>query len=633
MADREEERRRLTAIARGAWSNDVPDKSAAREALALTDPLSHPMEAIQLLSLLTRIAGRIEWNPDEALEYASAALRVAAERAIPATEAHSAMATALLVANQPGWRGHLSTALELARAAGDPRAELVARDTLFTGELVFGDMPSCLALAEETLARASALNVPFATDQARKNVLLARLVLAAEPATSAIEAADMLCRPLGRRVRDHASVVAALGFADGGDDLRARDVLASSLAATRSDITSYAMHLMARAEVNLAAGRSDEALTAAAECLLQPALGFPAHQMVAPSRAWAAHEIGLPAPEPVGPGFPNVERFRIEAAAVGLLAIDPKGAADLFRHALEQWGPVESRYTLRCRLGLVEAELQSEANAECVRSAADLVAICDQHGFVALARRARQLVRRFGGRAPHRPPSASGLVTGAQEEMLSLVLEGLTTAEIARRLRITPSTVDSTVQAAQDRLGCRSRLDAALRVQVATGATGRVPLRFSTERAVVDAHLAQQVMSSIVEPLERVPTVPWRLSSDIVYTCSVCDESDAARALVGLLRGAELVVWLDPDAPCCDAFLDDARRVGAIEEIAPAPRITLTEEQETVLHLLCDGATVAEIASSMYWSRRTTDRRVAALREALGVHSNAELVRRAIELA
>jgi DNA-binding NarL/FixJ family response regulator len=58
----------------------------------------------------------------------------------------------------------------------------------------------------------------------------------------------------------------------------------------------------------------------------------------------------------------------------------------------------------------------------------------------------------------------------------------------------------------------------------------------------------------------------------------------------------------------------------------PAPAGILDPEQQRLVELLADGLTRDHVARALYLSRRSVDRRVAALRRALGVRSTAEAV-------
>jgi DNA-binding CsgD family transcriptional regulator len=56
------------------------------------------------------------------------------------------------------------------------------------------------------------------------------------------------------------------------------------------------------------------------------------------------------------------------------------------------------------------------------------------------------------------------LLTSQEHKVLLLVVEGLTSNEIARRLGIAPSTVNTHVRSAKHKLGARTRIEAAAMV-------------------------------------------------------------------------------------------------------------------------------------------------------------------------
>ena len=126
-----------------------------------------------------------------------------------------------------------------------------------------------------------------------------------------------------------------------------------------------------------------------------------------------------------------------------------------------------------------------------------------------------------------------------------------------------------------------------------------------------------------------VPEGPWDLGAARHLAVGSIEHADAAAAALLLaVRGAGLVVFLDPEAPWAGGFLADLDRIAA-----PAPdtadsrtAMPLTDEQCALLDLLAAGASIASAAASLYVSLRTANRRIADARKALGAASTSEAV-------
>jgi DNA-binding NarL/FixJ family response regulator len=130
-----------------------------------------------------------------------------------------------------------------------------------------------------------------------------------------------------------------------------------------------------------------------------------------------------------------------------------------------------------------------------------------------------------------------GALTERERDVLTLVGTGLTSREIARRLRVRPSTVDSQVSSACTKLRARTRAQAAL----------------------IMAQVEQQ-----------------------------------------------------PHSLVCP------------EESAPFPNIDAVEQR--LLELLADGESLLHAAQAVHLSRRTATRRLARIRDALGVGTTREVL-------
>ena len=110
---------------------------------------------------------------------------------------------------------------------------------------------------------------------------------------------------------------------------------------------------------------------------------------------------------------------------------------------------------------------EPEPTLEALRTLEDL-------GAHAAVRHVRQRLRELGvTRIPRRPTAGTRAhpagLTRRQADVLALLADGLTNAEIADRLVVSVRTVDTHVAAILDRLGVRTRREAAVPVAAATG--------------------------------------------------------------------------------------------------------------------------------------------------------------------
>jgi DNA-binding NarL/FixJ family response regulator len=135
-------------------------------------------------------------------------------------------------------------------------------------------------------------------------------------------------------------------------------------------------------------------------------------------------------------------------------------AVAAFRSAAERYDrttmPVDAA---RARLHLAEALVDTDPE-HAVAEARSAAAVLDREGLTADADRADLLVRSLGGRG-RVGPKGEGLLTRREQEVLYLIAEGLTNAEIADRLFISVKTAGNHVSNLLTKLNLRSRTEAA----------------------------------------------------------------------------------------------------------------------------------------------------------------------------
>ncbi len=113
----------------------------------------------------------------------------------------------------------------------------------------------------------------------------------------------------------------------------------------------------------------------------------------------------------------------------------------------------------------------------------------------------------------------------------------------------------------------------------------------------------------------------------VVATGIVAAPSDVPAAVLAAVGGAALVVDARADRPVVEGLCDDLRRLGRVERRSPETGwVPLTADERRLLDLLAGGATLGEAAGRLHLSRRSADRRLAAVRERLGVPTVAAAV-------
>jgi DNA-binding CsgD family transcriptional regulator len=121
----------------------------------------------------------------------------------------------------------------------------------------------------------------------------------------------------------------------------------------------------------------------------------------------------------------------------------------------------------------------------------------------------------------------------------------------------------------------------------------------------------------------------WELSTArIVCVGRIGSDADASAALLAAVRGAGVVYFDARENGGAERLIEDLGKLGPLEwrSTQPSRLDDLSDEERRLLELLSQGRPLAEVARSLYVSRRTADRRLASARAKLGVRTTAEAV-------
>jgi DNA-binding CsgD family transcriptional regulator/tetratricopeptide (TPR) repeat protein len=225
-----------------------------------------------------------------------------------------------------------------------------------------------------------------------------------------------------------------------------------------------------RAELEWAAGRPLAAVAAVAELdLVGMTEGYEEYAAAAHvTRGWALLDLGRPVPlhRPRG-GWALAAGAapELEALASGYDAATAHRTERLFGEAAALHAGQLLQWELRCLWGAAEAARAAGDRDRARRRLLKVEERCAAHGLEPLLGRVRGSLRRVGiARATPRGRSGPGhgALSTREREVMELVAAGRSTAEIARRLGLSPATVESQVRSAMAKLGAKTRLQAAL---------------------------------------------------------------------------------------------------------------------------------------------------------------------------
>jgi DNA-binding NarL/FixJ family response regulator len=613
---------------RGSWRRSDAEEHVkwAHHGLHLIAGTNSIIEVALLIELA--LGQAFVWHAKDALERAQAAWSLACHLGFQVARARLALGTAVAIGGAYDKAvEHLFGAVNIAREEGDLEIELEA-----TVHLAAVLQMALRADEAERLAREAA-------DKAGRHGLGKRQVelasLAAHIRFNQEGSTDRVIREHEQLLDDlsgpiTAAVVAdlAVALADRGEGESARRLVERY---QRSPILQSDLLIWAKAEVEWLFGRPEQAI-AVVDQHADVGLGSASEYDRKITRQYALLDLGR-SPEPsVDPE--RVTRYHRACAdeSKGLSALGSGRARQAeahFRRAAKGWSVLYKRAEIKCSWGACEA---ARLAGDVERARGGLLRVerlAQEAGMEVFLARVRESLRRCGvSRAEPRGKQLRGGLTGRELELLELTGQGLTTATIARRLHLAPSTIDSVIESAMLKLNARTRAQA-----VAIHSDGHVASR----PLIVTASIAE---TAVFQPLmeaggwflcdqDDMPTDPWDLSgSAIVCRSSVDSRAQLALAVLSAVRGAGIVATA-PNAALRNELITQLGRLGAVEtgEDSVAPSwLKLDETQRRLLELLGKGWTIGQAAETVYLSRRTAHRRLASARHLLGVSTTTEAI-------
>ena len=290
-------------------------------------------------------------------------------------------------------------------------------------------------------------------------------LLAGRPREAVARADDLLEMPAPARSRHTAEIFRARALGLMGRMNEAAERLDELEADVASDFVGRGELLATKAELALWGGQPDRAIALIEDVLAIPSPIHGGHTLSQLTRSWAQFDSGRPpspvrgilqAPTQAGASF-EVEGLRLlhegEAAA----------AAIQFSQAATNWVAFNAPRGLFCRwaegealrragdLALMEARLAT---------ALDAAIACDHEVAAVRIRRSMRQAGIHVSSVERRQAAAGAGLTRRERELLALVGQGLTNAEIARRMGLGRPTVARILSNAMGKLGAGSRAQA-----------------------------------------------------------------------------------------------------------------------------------------------------------------------------
>lgn len=450
---------------RGAWVDGRPElvRSALADGLALTAGTGSELE-VRLRVEESRVPIFIDCDLDQGVETAAAAWELASASNVAVDRAEYFLGTALSIADRPLAREHLTAAIAAARASGDTETELSAAHNLISFHQSCGSVADGQELARQMQRRA--VDLGLGHWQTSFLITGAQLDFHLGDIAACLDATgQLLAVPTDRRARDLLAEMRAMSLIDLGHPDAGARVASDRMAAAVGDYRGHGQLVWVCAEAALWGGHPRRALQLIDEYLAGPP-GDRNRIFGRVTRAWAAFESGAdPGPSELPQVKPILRAIPHETEGVRLLNSDPTSSAASFATAAALWAPYHRRGELRCLWAQAEALRRAGDTVQAITRLEEVEQRAQALGHLMILGRIRRSLRALGvRRTAARTVDPTGL-TGREREVLGMVGQGLTNAQIAARLGISRNTVVSLISSATLRLGASSRVHAALLIE------------------------------------------------------------------------------------------------------------------------------------------------------------------------
>jgi DNA-binding CsgD family transcriptional regulator len=426
--------------------------------IALVRGGNTPLEARLMLE---KVRDDLAFGGSGVLENVRAAWDVAQAAGAELARADMSLGTAVC------WYAHSDeclSVLERAVAGADPAKDpdlwFAAMEAFCGGLQMFGGTDRLDSLAAAAVERARALGLRrwelhFTWIRGQNAYLQGAYAEAIKWLRSCL-ADPAIAQP----VRDQVAADLATALADTGHTDEALDVIEQAQTAIGTPWGTLVL-FFAESEAAWLAGQPRRALAAAERAFTGEILEALRPQLYA-ARDWARHDLQREAGPPAGvEPLPFHRGYVLDSEALTALASSFAAAERLFLEAAEAFGGNVLRNELRSGWAASDAAVLDGAVGRGRRSLLELEDRAEAAGLTPLLARVRRSLRKTGVRRSAPRPRKGPTLTPRERQVMELVADGLTSAEIALKLGLARSTVESVVRSAMLKLGAKTRLQAA----------------------------------------------------------------------------------------------------------------------------------------------------------------------------